>query len=184
VGEDAVWIVTSDHGEGFDVENHRLHHGGRLHEDLLRVPLVLRAPGRLEPGQVVQETVRSIDVLPTALELLGIPAPEGLSGQSLLAPLLGRGTYPEQALAEDRGQERGLVTVRRNGWKWIEGPRGGELYHLSIDPLETAPVTGGPLEELREELRSFCERHPLPERIEAELDSTTLEHLQALGYTD
>src|SRR6185436_20685034 len=75
VGEDALWIVTGDHGEGFDAAERRVHHGGRLNEDLLRVPLFLRAKGRLEPGRVVDASVRSIDVFPTVLDLAGLPVP-------------------------------------------------------------------------------------------------------------
>jgi len=52
------------------------------------VPLVLWAPGRIEPGTVVSETIQSIDLMPTMLELSGLQVPETAQGQSFV-PLLG-----------------------------------------------------------------------------------------------
>ncbi|HEX6884111.1 MAG TPA: sulfatase-like hydrolase/transferase [Planctomycetota bacterium] len=184
VGADAIWIVTADHGEGFDAERRRVHHGGRLHEDLLRVPLILRAPGRLAPGRVVEETVRSIDVLPTALELLGLPVPAGLAGQSLLPALRGAASFPATAFAEERTLEGHHLAVRREAWKRIDGPRGSELYSLAEDPHELEPRTDGPAHELEALLEEFRVRHPLPSHLDAQIDSTTREHLRALGYAD
>jgi arylsulfatase A-like enzyme len=184
VGADAIWIVTSDHGEGFDAKKHRVHHGGRLHEDLLRVPLILSAPGRIEAGRVVEETVRSIDVLPTVLELLGLPVPGGLNGRSLLGPLRGDGAFPSEAVAEDRQPERDLQAMRMSGWKWIAGPKGGELFDLGADPGEEHPLPVASDPGLRGALERFREAHPLPSRVEADLDATLREHLQALGYGD
>ena len=76
--------LTSDHGEGFDAARGRVHHGERLHDDLLRVPLLLAAPGLLASGRRVDSQVRTIDVMPTLLELCGLAVPDGLSGRSLL----------------------------------------------------------------------------------------------------
>lgn len=182
VGADALWIVTADHGEGFDAAAGRVHHGGRLHEDLLRVPLFLRAPGRLAAGRVVEDTVRSIDVLPTVLELVGVPPPEGLAGESLLPALRGERPFPSSAFAEERAPGFDLLALRRDGWKAIQTPNRVELYHLTEDPLERLPVPGGPQEELRAALAGFATRYPARERAEIELDSVTLEHLRSLGY--
>jgi arylsulfatase A-like enzyme len=182
VGEDALWVVTADHGEGFDAAGGRVHHGGRLHEDLLRVPLILRAKGRLEPGTVVEESVRSVDVLPTVLDLAGLPVPDGLAGESLLPALRGERPFPSSAFAEERAHGFELVAVRRAGWKLVRGPGHAELYHLEQDPLERRPLSLEPPEPLRAELETFPTRFPAREREEAVLDSATLKHLRALGY--
>ncbi|UCE87223.1 MAG: sulfatase [Deltaproteobacteria bacterium] len=79
--EDTLVILTADHGEAFGEENLYLAHGEGLGEVLVRVPLVIRMPGR--PGAVRSDAVRLIDVAPTALALLGVEA-DGLAGQSLL----------------------------------------------------------------------------------------------------
>lgn len=185
-GEDAAWVITADHGEGFDAARGRVHHGGRLHDDLLRVPLFLRAKGRIPEGRVIEETVRSVDVLPTALDLLGLSVPPGLAGESLLPALRGQRPFPVSAFAEERAHDAELLALRRDGWKWIRGPGHTELYRLTEDPLEIHPLASAPPDELREELRAFPTRFPARLGTEFELedllDPATLEHLRALGY--
>jgi arylsulfatase A-like enzyme len=80
-------LVGADHGEGF-LEHGLLLHTLSIHDEFVRVPLVLRLPGRVPAGKRVAAQVRNLDVLPTLLELAGIPAPAGIRGRSLL-PLLG-----------------------------------------------------------------------------------------------
>jgi arylsulfatase A-like enzyme len=181
-GEDAVFVVTADHGEGFDAARRRVHHGGRLHEDLLRVPLLVRARGRLPEGRVVEDTVRSVDVLPTVLDLLGLPVPAGLAGESLLPALRGERAFPASAFSEEHARGIDLLALRREGWKWIRGRGRAELYRLEQDPLEAAPLPGEPPETLRTELEAFPTRFPARSSAEIELDPATLEHLRALGY--
>jgi arylsulfatase A-like enzyme len=182
LGEDAVWVITADHGEGFDPARRRVHHGGRLHEDLLRVPLVVRAPGRLPAGRVVEDSVSSVDVLPTALDLLGLPIPSGLAGESLIPALRGERAFPATAFAEERANGFDLVALRRDGWKWIRGLGHRELYRLDRDPLEADPLSGEPPRALRDELEAFPLRFPARKSAEVELDPSTLELLRALGY--
>src|SRR6185369_13700653 len=85
LADDTLVVFTSDHGEAFG------EHGAYLHDDLyagtLRVPLVMRFPGRVPAGRRVPDRVRLLDVMPTVLELLDVQAPSGLQGRSL-APLL------------------------------------------------------------------------------------------------
>jgi len=181
-GENAVWVLTADHGEGFDAARGRVHHGGRLHEDLLRVPLLVHAPGRLPEGLVVESTVRSVDVMPTVLDLLDQPVPPGLAGESLLPALRGERAFPASAFAEERAHGFDLLTLRRDGWKWIRGPGHAELYRLAEDPREAFPLPGEPPGELRDELEAFSARFPARASAEIELDPATLEHLRALGY--
>ncbi len=182
VGPDAIWIVTADHGEGFDAARARVHHGGRLHDDLLRVPFLMRAPGRLPEGRVVDEQVRTLDLLPTVLELAGIPVPEGIAGESLLPALRGERAFPSAAFGEELAQGYELRSLRRGGWKLITAPGSEELYCVASDPLESSNAPDGPGAELRAELETFPERYP-PRAVEhAELDRETLEQLRALGY--
>ncbi len=180
--DDVLWVVTSDHGEGFDASRRRVHHGGRLHDDLLRVPLFLRSPGRLAAGTVVDEQVRTLDILPTVLELAGVPVPDGLAGESLVPALRGERPYPASAFSEEFEHGLELRSLRRGGWKRIEDRSGAELYHVAEDPLETVPTTREPAGELAAELASFPSLYP-PRRSEsAALDPATREHLRALGY--
>ena len=75
--DDFVTCITADHGEGLDYERGRLHHGGRLHQDLLHVPLYFDLPSSLpEQSRRLAETlaarpISGIDILPTLLTLAG-----------------------------------------------------------------------------------------------------------------
>jgi arylsulfatase A-like enzyme len=80
-------VLVGDHGEGFRPGLGRVHHCGRLHDDLLRVPLFLWAPAACGVAAEVDDRICStLDIVPTVLELLGLPA-ESLPGRSLLAPV-------------------------------------------------------------------------------------------------
>jgi arylsulfatase A-like enzyme len=86
--DETVVILTADHGE------HLGEHGSYLHtyslyEALTRVPLVVWAPGRLEPGRE-RLPVMNIDIFPTVLEMAGLEPPPGTSQASLLEPLRDR----------------------------------------------------------------------------------------------
>jgi arylsulfatase A-like enzyme len=189
LGGETLWIVTADHGEGFDAERGRVHHGGRLHEDLLHVPLFLRGPG-LPAGRVVDAPVRSVDLLPTVLDLLELEPPEGASGASLL-PALGlrperTHPFPDRVFAEERAHGLDLLAVRSADWKAIRSRAGTAYFDLTEDPFELRPL-GDPLEQaaiLRDALDAFAERHPPRASAEVELDAATREHLRALGYIE
>jgi len=182
LGSDTVWIVTADHGEGFDAARHRVHHGGRLNDDLLRVPLIVKAPGRLTAGRVVEEMVRSVDVLPTAMELLGLPVPEHLAGRSLLPALAGAEPFPTEAFSEERAHDYELLALRAQGWKRIVAPGREEAFRLGDDAGETRSLPAEVPAALREAMAAFVERYPAHARAEIELDESTRSDLRALGY--
>jgi arylsulfatase A-like enzyme len=84
--KDALIIITSDHGEEF-WEHGGTGHGWSLHQHQLRVPLIIKFPDNAFSGRKIQELVGVIDIAPTILDILGIPAPEEFQGISLL-PLI------------------------------------------------------------------------------------------------
>jgi arylsulfatase A-like enzyme len=79
-----IVIILSDHGEEFG-EHGGMGHGRTLHQEVLRVPLVIAAPGLLAPTQVITPT-SLLDLAPTVLELLGLEAIPGQRGVSLVRP--------------------------------------------------------------------------------------------------
>lgn len=168
--EPASLALTSDHGEGFDAASQRVHHGGRLHDDVLRVPLFLSAPGRLPAGAAVGETVRMVDLLPTLLELCGLAVPDGLAGHSLV---------PTVAWGEEFPAKRALRTRR---WKLIGGSGHEEIYDLAADPGEIRPGAAELPAELRGEQDAFPQRYPARLADEEDIDAETRAQLQALGY--
>jgi hypothetical protein len=99
--DDFVTCVTADHGEGLDYERARVHHGGRVHQDLLHVPLYFDLPTSLAAKRPYLEEVvanrpfSGADILPTVLALAGLrPASEG--------DVLGQNGAGRVLVAEDR----------------------------------------------------------------------------------
>lgn len=126
-------------------------HETDVYEELIRVPLVVVAPGRAPAGQEVAQLVRQVDLTPTLLDLLGVPAPAGLDGVSLV-PAMTRGKdLALEAFVEAFGRVRGTPRDRRAGWrtsrwKYIVAPNApgvaAELYDLAADPRERTNLAG------------------------------------------
>src|SRR5262245_57142758 len=187
-------ILLSDHGEGFD-EHGSFRHGRTLFGEEIRIPLVIRFPGGVGRGRVVEAAARQVDVLPTILDAIGAPIPRGLAGRSLLPLALGSGAEPEGTFAYlDRGGrileaaiegERKLIRFR------VEGrgapPRIG-LFALDADPGETrdlAPSERVWREYLLSRLDAAAAEAPAgPEPPRATLDAEQRRALEALGYLD
>jgi len=102
------------------------------------VPLLIRAPGRLEAGGSFDLPVSMLDIAPTLTDLAGIPKPEQFEGASLLGitPEIARGRPAEMRWGD-------AVSTRIGKWRWTRYPDGGEeLYDLSIDPEEYNNLLG------------------------------------------
>ena len=188
--ERTVVAFLSDHGESWgerfdakeDVKGVYHMHGATLYDEVVQVPLVLSAPGRIEPA-VVRSQVRSVDLVPTLLDLVGVPSGD-VDGASLL-PLL-EGSEEGDRPAVIAGTDRGALTrlaVRRPPWKLILHVETGEeeAYRLDLDPRERESRPGDVPPELRadvfRELES-AERRELTEEEEA----TVARRLADLGY--
>ncbi|MGA1874919.1 MAG: tetratricopeptide repeat protein, partial [bacterium] len=184
-------VLVADHGESLG-EHKENTHGIFIYDTTVRVPLILRYPG-LPQGMVSSHPVKTLDILPTVLEMLNIPPPQGLEGESLLNHL-GR-LEPDQRkeaaiFLETRFPEINfgwsrLQGIRNRRWKYIQAPR-PELYDLEKDPQERYNVINQypqQVRSLREILRSFTETHPPVSRsLYTPMDRTTRERLQSLGY--
>lgn len=135
VRSDTLVVLTSDHGEGM-FEHGRLGHAFSLNAELADVPLVLLAPG-LSPREVHTVT-SSLDVVPTVLELLGLPPHPPVQGRSLV-PLLRRpDAAPPNVVSIEYGRSYAL---RARRWKYLVGYSGEEsLFHLPTDRFEREDV--------------------------------------------
>jgi arylsulfatase A-like enzyme len=162
-------IFTSDNG-GLHVPegpHERITHNapfragkGFLYEGGLRIPLLVRWPGRAAAGRVVDEPVVNTDWLPTLLEVAGLDLPRDLDGLSLAPLLTGRGTLSKRSLfwhfphyTNQGGQPGGAV--REGDWKLIEfyEDQRVELFNLARDPGETVNLTASQAERA-EQLRA------------------------------
>lgn len=126
-------IFNSDHGEMLG-DHGLLFKGGYFYDEVVHVPLILRAPGRLPAGKRITALAEEIDVLPTILEMLDIKVPEGVQGRSLLALIEGK-SRPAQAV---HAEFPAIKMIRTESWKLVHYVRAphGELYDLQEDPHE------------------------------------------------
>ncbi len=178
-------VLTSDHGEGLG-EHGEATHGTFAYQGTLRVPLLLFAPSLLS-ARVVRGTARHVDLLPTVLDALALPAPEGLRGRSLWpaaqgAPLDERGSYFEAltaALSRGWAPLYGMVERER---KYIELPL-PELYDLERDEREQLNLLAARPREA-EALRGLlaAERSRDKGIRRAAESGDVRERLRALGY--
>ncbi len=139
--EDALVIVTSDHGEEF-FEHGMESHGHQLYEESVRVPLIVAGFGRSAVSPRRDGGSADVaDILPTVLAATGLPGPEyALAGRSLLEDQRPRPVFAHTA----NGQEHGVpgftekLAVVLAPWKLIYTPASErvELYRLDADPAE------------------------------------------------
>ena len=180
-------LVTADHGEEF-FEHRNWGHGQSLYNELIRVPLILDAPGGGTRGQRVSIPVSHADVVPTVLALAGAPRADGLVGRDLLAAD-GAASEPP-ALSEllyRYGEARSLV---RRDQKLIVTEQGerraSELFDLASDPGEDRPLvaTDPRAASLATELgrRIDAASRVRSEPAAAAVDDDTRNRLRALGY--
>ncbi len=204
LADEVAVIVTSDHGEQLDLAYPRnvFDHGHSLRDDLMRVPLLLFDPTRPAAAAVVSQQVRTLDVLPTVAELLGVALdPAAYDGRSLL-PLLEGGEREGRPVILGQVKAGPLrVGLRAQGYKLIQrvGPEAGEapalvppppeqqLYDLSADPGERHNLAAERPQVARLLLEMLSERHPGQGRsVSPELshraDPALIERLESLGY--
>ena len=185
--EKTLIAVLSDHGESLG-EHGETAHGVFLYDATLRIAFMLSGAG-VPAGMRVKPQARTIDLLPTILELMNVAPPAGLEGTSLVPLFSGKNAptavsyaetlYPKINLgwAELRG-------IRTNEWKYIRAPK-PELYDLSHDPHETSNVLTEHPEEVRklEAQLGAASRSTGVEKVETTpMDQRTIEQLKSIGY--
>ena len=138
--DDTIIIACSDHGEEF-FDHDSVGHGHTLHQELLHVPLVMRAPGLVPRGKRISADVGLADILPTALAATGQAIPKGLEGANLIPAANGTLENPLGAAFSSFWSEadsRNLQwSVRTGNWKMrMRGPVNTYVHNLAQDPRE------------------------------------------------
>lgn len=163
LADKVVWVVSGDHGEAFHQHPGNFAHTLFLYEENVHVPLVLAAPGlsslRSLRGQtrgplVVPKIASVIDIAPTLLSLVDLPAPPRMQGRSLLD-------------GKDGGVARFLIDhalfqvgLRQGRWKFIHQMESGrsQLFDLDVDPAEQRDLSSEHpqrVDRYRDHLRAF-----------------------------
>ena len=140
--ENTVIAVLSDHGESFS-EHGEYTHGVFLYDSTLRIAFLMSG-GSIPPGVRVKQQARTIDLLPTILELAGGKAPPEAQGTTLVPSFQGKEVSTKYSYAETLFPKLNMGwaemrAIRTNRWKYIRAPK-PELYDLVQDPGETTNV--------------------------------------------
>jgi arylsulfatase A-like enzyme len=189
LSDDTLVVLTADHGQHFG-EHQVYGHGQTLYDSLLHVPLLLRGPG-VPAGKRVSDSVGLIDLMPTVLDLLGMPRPPGLQGLSLTGALRGE-KLPERTLFAELS-ERGLLAARQGDRKLLLDRKTGRhaAYEYRSDPGEKRDLAKAVAPD---EWTAMLEAHDhhcktalaslesAPSR--AAIDAKVRGKLEALGYVE
>jgi arylsulfatase A-like enzyme len=197
--ENTLVVIAADHGEGF--REHGLEgHARSLYQEVTRVPLILALPFRLEKGVVVEPLVRNVDIWPTVLDLVGLPALPQTDGRSLV-PLIqaaARGeadgaeapaqAYLDRSWGKREDPSRPLLSVVSKGRRLVRQsvPEKLELFDHSNDPTEQHNIAEERpdwVAELEPQLDEQMKQKPTwGAPSDVEIDEMNRELLKALGY--
>ena len=200
-------VLTSDHGESLGEHGYAFAHGEYLYEGTLRVPLIFRYPGRVPAGRTITRMARLVDVVPTALALLGEPLPSGLDGRSLAGDIEGSADPAERECWIESDYElihpenpRHYVPGFAGKWRGIRGERyklifiprdkagergDVELYDVAGDPAELHDLSRERPEIARamlDRLRAWWTRAGIPPGASSGETPPDIQSLHSLGY--
>ena len=199
----ALFVVTSDHGEGLSDHPHVAlshSHGLLVYSSQVLVPLFFYTPSRdLPRGKVIDRPVRLLDLMPTLLDYAGVPAPEDVRGLSLLPLMRGEVddvSLPDRFVVETQFKRADKIGVYTPEWEYIEnrdrhrGTSPRELHRFGVkeDGIRTNLAPRFP--ELARDLAAHLERweseHPKAEPTlrTRDLPPGEREQLRALGYLE
>ena len=156
--DETIFVVNSDHGEMLG--NHGFVEKCLMYEESVRVPCLVSWPVAIPERQRVAAPLGGVDLVPTLLELAGLPVPETMDGRSLAAEITaGRAARPRPAgVRRDRQRRSAVPAAARSravrgptswcataDWKYVWNRfDGDELYRLDEDPAEMKNLAQGP----------------------------------------
>ena len=178
-------IICADHGDEF-CEHGGLSHGATLYDEVIHVPLIIKFPW-IKKGRRIQQLTQTVDIMPTILDLLGIPIPYHAQGKSLVPLIKKKNASPLRKYVF--GQLPYLSTIRSKEWKFSVNKNGTkELFHLQSDPGEQrniyfrkrhiASKLESELKKWEASLPSYKEKSSFLPHI----DKATQERIKKTGY--
>jgi arylsulfatase A-like enzyme len=195
--DETVLVVTSDHGEAF-LEHNRWGHRQYVHAEEIDIPLIFRIPG---PDGIplkgeIDDYVSLVDLYPTLLDMLDLPAPGNVDGISLWPVMQGGGgtmlanrpVFCESTFEDGdhvsamMGKSKVIRSAGKNSVRWI-------YYDLEKDPGENEPLdptrAGEEARALMQSVESLLNRRKLDFNKKVEIGTPSdeeIEQLQELGY--
>jgi len=189
--DNTLIAIMGDHGEGLG-DHGEMAHGYYIYDYAVQVPLLFITPFEDFQGIRVHAQVRTIDIYPTLLEMVGAPIPDENQGQCLLSAIFSPNSwkdayaYCESFTPNIHYGWSPLHSLRTTRFKYIDAPR-PELYDMIEDPEELNNLR----DRLPDKMREFKEvldriiqetSQSAPQAESANLDQDTLRRLAALGY--
>ena len=203
--ENTLVVFSSDHGEAFG-EHGGEGHARNVYGEVTQTPLILSFPFRLDPGIVVEARSENVDLWPTVLDILGLPALPDADGRSMLPEIVAaaRGETPaegeddgvafaqiDQAWGRTKEVPRPMVAVNQGRWRLMfraGAPQRTELYDKLADPREQRNIAQQQpevTERLKERAIAYLKSPPPPwgeDTPSVEIDEMQMNQLRALGY--
>lgn len=194
--ENTWLVITADHGEEH-YDHGGFNHGHQYEDEVVRVPLIIRAPGgKWGAGVRVQTSARHVDLVPTFLEWFKKKLPPFLEGKSLMPILKGKETRHRDAYMEYPLSPKETYAYFDGRYKIIKNipQKITYAYDLHIDPGERKKIKGrrSLLKRLEKKIEKYYEkRNRLKARTDAGSDTSgyafsddTKEALKNLGYLE
>jgi arylsulfatase A-like enzyme len=195
LAQNTMIIIVADHGEEFLERGQWGHFEVNLHDEILRVPLIIHLPGHSE-GKTIRRQVRTLDIMPTVLDLCALQAPQGVEGKSLV-DLWSKGedAYPPQISISEMWRDHWhIIAVRTETFKYIwnsRQPNEPGLYNLNLDPAEKNNVLAQYSDEARR-FQTVVEQHlqrgtqtaPSKPVAVPDMDEKMIRRLRDLGYVE
>lgn len=181
-------VVVGDHGEDL-YQHNEPGHGIFLYDTTLKVPLIFSCPGIIPAENQISQQVRTIDIMPTILDIIKIDILKFVQGQSLIPLIQGKKlnfeSYSETYFPLISNGWSELQAIRTDEWKYIQAPK-PELYNLKDDPGELKNVlddNGKVARDLKKRLEDLEKKTSLSQKPAAkQLSPEAREKLMALGY--
>lgn len=185
--EGVAIILVADHGEAFGEHDERLH-GTFAWDSTMRIPFIVKPAKPLEAGKKVSEvTASNVDVMPTALGLLGLEAPEGVDGQNLSSVVKGDipARPPVYMEAESAYQRFGFHpewAAAEGPWKLFATPN-PRLFNVDEDPGETKNRLAEQ-EDIARKLSGFVDEVQAARVVASDFTASQemIDQLEQLGY--
>jgi len=145
VEDNTLVIFTSDHGD-MQAAHGSMGKGIRAYyEEIVRVPLIVRYPGKIPAGRVLDMHADSVDIMPTVLDYVGRPVPSSVQGRSL-RPFLEGTKEPDDRpgfCERHAAGKHASRMIRTADWKYnLFGDGRRELFNLAKDPYEIDDLAG------------------------------------------
>ncbi len=186
-----MFVVTADHGEEFLEHGARYHYPENLPEQLIHVPLLLRAPN--VPAMHLQELFSLIHLAPTLLQAVDVRVPDSFQGRSRWEQISAATLPSEPTITEcveacnnpSRAEERmrpRLIAVRHKEYKLVIRFGDGVdcFYNLKNDPGEHSPLPKGVLTQERVRLLKVARAHLQKTREDRNAEFVISAHLRDL----